>query len=76
MEFPDSILSCFRMENEKNKTVEVWGLFNDLKIQLLITDGKVVSHYLTSPIKCSLNEEIVGIDATNENYIIYSRDSF
>lgn len=50
LEISEMIKACFKVEEG-----EVWGLMNDGKIRAILSDGKIVSHYLTTTVKTVLN---------------------
>jgi hypothetical protein len=61
LEFPENIRNCFEMEMDG----EIWSTFNDNKIKLLITQGKIISHFIVVEVESQVGEEMVGIEATN-----------
>jgi hypothetical protein len=55
---------------------EIWSIFTDNKIKMLITQGRIISHFIAVDVSSEVKEEMVGVEATNENYVVYSRDGF
>lgn len=71
LEIPEDICSAFEMDGE------VWGINVDGKIKMLITEGKAMSHnYLCHTVDSQVNEEVLGLESTNEYYVVYSRTGF
>jgi hypothetical protein len=70
LEFPENVRNCFEMEGE------IWSTYTDNKIKLLITQGKIISHFIVVEVASRMKEEMVGVETTNENYVVYSRSGF
>ena len=55
---------------------EIWAIENDGKIHKLITKGTIISGFFVVEVPTSINTNMLGIEATNKNYVIYGPSAF